>query len=49
MRASNSVSLDVAHAESVMKLLEALESLDDVQTVYSNADFPDEVLQAMTG
>ena len=32
-----------------MKLLEALEGLDDVQTVYSNADFPDEVLQAMNG
>ncbi len=49
MRASNSVALDVTHAESVMKLLEALEGLDDVQTVYSNAEFPDEVLQAMTG
>ncbi|MFI4920726.1 MAG: YebC/PmpR family DNA-binding transcriptional regulator, partial [Gammaproteobacteria bacterium] len=49
LRASTSVPLDAAHAESVMKLLEALESLEDVQTVYSNADFPDEVLQAMTG
>ena len=49
LRASTSVSLDKEHAESVMKLLEALENLDDVQTVYSNADFPDEVLQALAG
>lgn len=47
LRASTSVTLDAAHAESVMKLLEALESLEDVQTVYSNADFPEEVLRAM--
>jgi YebC/PmpR family DNA-binding regulatory protein len=49
MRASVSVSLDKDHAESVMKLLDALENLDDVQTVYSNADFPDEVLRALAG
>ncbi len=49
LRASNSIQLDREQAESVMKLLEALEGLDDVQTVYSNADFPDEVLQAMNG
>ncbi|MGH8372643.1 MAG: YebC/PmpR family DNA-binding transcriptional regulator [Gammaproteobacteria bacterium] len=45
MRASTSVELQKEQAESVLKLLEALENLDDVQTVYSNADFPDEVLQ----
>lgn len=49
LRASNSVSVDGENAESVIKLLEALEGLDDVQTVYSNADFPDEVLRAMNG
>ena len=49
LRASNSVSVAGENAESVIKLLEALESLDDVQTVYSNADFPEEVLQAMSG
>ncbi|MGE5626417.1 MAG: YebC/PmpR family DNA-binding transcriptional regulator [Bacillota bacterium] len=49
LRASTSVSLDKEHAESVMKLLEALENLDDVQTVYSNAEFPDEVLRALGG
>jgi YebC/PmpR family DNA-binding regulatory protein len=49
LRASTSVTLNGEHAESVMELLEALENLDDVQTVYSNADFPDEVLKAMAG
>jgi YebC/PmpR family DNA-binding regulatory protein len=46
MRASISVKLDPERAHSVLELLEALENLDDVQTVYSNAEFPDEVLQA---
>ncbi len=46
MRASVSVQLDAGHAQAVLELLEALENLDDVQTVYSNAAFPDTVLQA---
>ena len=49
LRASTSVTVTGENAESVMELLEALENLDDVQTVYSNADFPDEVLQALAG
>jgi YebC/PmpR family DNA-binding regulatory protein len=49
LRASTSVSVAGADAESVMELLVALENLDDVQTVYSNADFPDEVLRALSG
>ncbi len=36
------VELDVAQAESVLKLLDALEDLDDTQNVYSNAHFPAE-------
>lgn len=32
-------------AENVMKLIDALEELDDVQNVYSNADLPDSALQ----
>lgn len=43
-RALTTVSLDEEHAEKVLKLLDALEDLDDVQHVYSNADFPDSVL-----
>ena len=49
LRASTVVTVTGENAEAVMELLEALEELDDVQTVYSNADFPDEVLQAMAG
>jgi YebC/PmpR family DNA-binding regulatory protein len=45
LRASVSVTLNRAHAQDVLELLEALENLDDVQTVYSNAEFPDEILQ----
>lgn len=32
------VACDEEHADSVLKLLDALEDLDDVQNVYSNAD-----------
>jgi transcriptional/translational regulatory protein YebC/TACO1 len=49
MRASNSVTVTGEAATAVMELLEALEALDDVQTVYSNVDFPDEVLKALAG
>lgn len=44
MRASTNASLDVDAAGSMVKLLEMLEDLDDVQQVYSNADIADEVL-----
>ncbi|GBD30141.1 putative transcriptional regulatory protein [bacterium HR32] len=32
-------------AERVLRLLEALEELDDVQQVYANFDIPEDVLQ----
>jgi YebC/PmpR family DNA-binding regulatory protein len=44
MRASTSSTLGVDEASSMVKLLEMLEDLDDVQNVYSNADIPDEIL-----
>lgn len=44
MRADLSSSLEVADAEKMIKLLDTLEDLDDVQNVYSNADISDEVL-----
>ena len=31
----------------MLRLLDMLEDLDDVQKVYSNADIPDDVLQQM--
>ncbi len=43
---TNTVSLDEKDAVSTLRLLEKLEDLDDVQKVYSNADFPDSVLAA---
>ena len=44
MRASTSTTLDLATAESMIRLLEMLEDLDDVQKVHSNADIPDDIL-----
>jgi YebC/PmpR family DNA-binding regulatory protein len=44
MRASTSAELGVKEAASMIKLLETLEDLDDVQEVYSNADISDDVL-----
>jgi YebC/PmpR family DNA-binding regulatory protein len=46
---SNTVSLAAPEAVQALRLLDRLEDLDDVQRVYSNADFPDEVLAAYAG
>ncbi len=40
------IHLEGEDAVQVLRLLDKLEELDDVQRVYSNADFPDEVLAA---
>jgi YebC/PmpR family DNA-binding regulatory protein len=45
----STVSLDEKQAVQVLRLLDNLEELDDVQRVYSNADFPDEVLVEYAG
>jgi len=44
MQAGNLMELDVKDAEKVLRLIDVLEDLDDVQSVYSNADVSDEVL-----
>ncbi len=44
MRASTTSELDKKGAETMIKLLDELEDLDDVQKVYSNAEIPDEIL-----
>lgn len=44
MRAENNTPLDQSDAEKMLRLLERLEDLDDVQSVYSNADISDEIL-----
>lgn len=42
------IGLDGGDAEQVLKLLDRLEDLDDVQKVYSNADFSDEAVAAFS-
>ncbi len=44
MRAATSMILGESDAASMIRLLESLEDLDDVQRVYSNADIPDDIL-----
>jgi len=44
MRASTSAELGVKEADSMIKMIDALEDLDDVQEVYSNADISEDVL-----
>nr|VFJ95301.1 MAG: DNA-binding regulatory protein, YebC/PmpR family [Candidatus Kentron sp. LFY] len=44
MRPSTSVALDIDDARRIIRLLEMLEDLDDVQQVYSNADISEEVM-----
>lgn len=39
----NLVAVDKTVAEKVLRLMEALDDNDDVQNVYSNADFPDDM------
>jgi transcriptional/translational regulatory protein YebC/TACO1 len=41
MLASNTSECDVEQAQKVLKLIDVLEDLDDVQEVYSNGQFPD--------
>jgi transcriptional/translational regulatory protein YebC/TACO1 len=47
MRASTTVALQLSDAEKMVKLLERLEDLDDVQNVYSNADISEEILEQL--
>ncbi|MDC9729668.1 MAG: YebC/PmpR family DNA-binding transcriptional regulator [Methyloprofundus sp.] len=44
MQADLKVALDVNDAEKILRLVDVLEDLDDVQSVYSNADISEEVL-----
>ncbi len=45
----NTVALDEKAAIAALKMLDRLDELDDVSRVYSNADFPDAVLEAAAG
>ena len=44
----NTVKLDEKEAEQTLKLLEALEDSDDVQSVYANFDIPDEIMEKIS-
>jgi len=44
MRADNTIALEVDDAEKMVRMLERLEDLDDVQEVYSNADIAEDIL-----
>ncbi len=45
----NTIDLDQEKAENLLKLVDALEDLDDVQTVTANFDVSDEVLAKLAG
>ena len=44
-----SIPLDEAAARSVLRLIDALEDLDDVQAIYANFDISDEIMAAVAG
>ncbi|MDX1690170.1 MAG: YebC/PmpR family DNA-binding transcriptional regulator [Acidimicrobiia bacterium] len=46
---TTTVPLDEGKAKQVLRLVDALEDLDDVQTVYANFDVSDEILEAVAG
>ena len=43
--AKNTINISGENAEKMMKLIEGLEDCDDVQNVYSNADFDEEFIR----
>ncbi len=45
MRASTNAELDLEHAQKVLRLVDLLESSDDVQEVYYNAEIPEEAYE----
>lgn len=46
MRAQVEVELDAEQGQKLLKLVDALEDIDDVQNVYTNADIPPEAYDA---
>ena len=47
MKALTEISIDRKNAESVLKLMDALEDIDDVQSVHSNAEISADVIGAL--
>ena len=48
MKPSTTVELDQSGAETILGMIDMLEDLDDVQNVYTNAEIPDAVLEALS-
>lgn len=48
MRPENTISLNEENAVSMLKMLDMLEELDDVQQVYSNADISEAILEKLS-
>ena len=47
MRAQTMIPVDKDSAETLVKLIDMLEDLDDVQQVYSNAEYPESFIETM--
>ena len=47
MQATTNTVLDAEGAEKMLRLIDRLEDLDDVQNVYSNADISEEIMNQM--
>ena len=47
MQAATNVDMDLENAQTIVKLVDMLEDLDDVQNVHTNADFSDEVMDQL--
>jgi len=47
-KAANLIDVGLDDAEKIMRLIDTLEDLDDVQDVHTNADFSDEVMEQLS-
>ena len=47
MLPTTTAELDLENAQKFMKMIDALEDLDDVQNVYSNAEISDEIMEQL--
>jgi transcriptional/translational regulatory protein YebC/TACO1 len=47
MRADNTITLELEDAGKMIRMLDRLEDLDDVQNVYSNADISEDILEQL--
>lgn len=48
MLPTTTAELDLENAQKFMKMIDALEDLDDVQNVYSNAEISDEIMEQLS-